>query len=200
MDGSRSGNLALFDLELPRSRVSMAALFARNRGRVLDAKLRRIVRELGESYLAFYQLTGRSADTLQFRELVSGEFVFPGPEGKPLVARYSNDALEEICEQLGVRRLHNHVLRHTFASHAVMCSVPMRQVQEWLGHGSMDVTMRYAHLSEGIGDELIRRLAPPQPTSGSGTHDDAAQLQHMDGAQIRRSPNSASQTHNGARF
>jgi len=66
-------NFALYDLELPRSRVSMAALFARNRGRVLDAKLRRIVRELGESYLAFYQLTGRSADTLQFRELVSGE-------------------------------------------------------------------------------------------------------------------------------
>jgi hypothetical protein len=53
-----------------------------------------------------------------------------------------------------------------------------RQVQEWLGHGSIVVTMRYSHLAAGIGDDLIRRLAPP-PQGADTPSPDAARLQHM---------------------
>jgi len=69
-----------------------------------------------------------------------------------------------------LRRIHSHVLRHTFASHAIMRGVPIRQFQEWLGHGSIVETMRYAHLTEGHGDELIKLLAPvtAQPTPERG--------------------------------
>jgi site-specific recombinase XerD len=79
-----------------------------------------------------------------------------------LDGRKANDALQMIAEALDMRHVHNHMLRHTFASHAVMQEIPIRQVQEWLGHGSIVVTMRYSHLAAGIGDELIRRLAPPR--------------------------------------
>ncbi|MCC7537095.1 MAG: tyrosine-type recombinase/integrase [Deltaproteobacteria bacterium] len=39
-----------------------------------------------------------------------------------------------------------HTLRHTFASRLVAAGVPIRAVQDLLGHASIQMTMRYAHL------------------------------------------------------
>jgi len=41
-----------------------------------------------------------------------------------------------------------HTLRHTFASHAIMNGMPLKVLQEILGHASLTMTMRYAHLSD----------------------------------------------------
>lgn len=46
-----------------------------------------------------------------------------------------------------VRNLHFHDLRHTFASRMVQRGVPLKAVQELLGHADMKTTMRYAHLA-----------------------------------------------------
>jgi len=40
-----------------------------------------------------------------------------------------------------------HNLRHTFASHLVAEGVPLKAVQELLGHTDIRLTMRYAHLA-----------------------------------------------------
>jgi site-specific recombinase XerD len=40
-----------------------------------------------------------------------------------------------------------HLLRHSFASQAVLAGVPIRVVQAWLGHSEINQTMRYSHLS-----------------------------------------------------
>lgn len=40
-----------------------------------------------------------------------------------------------------------HALRHTCASRLVQRSVPLKVVQEWMGHKTIQVTMRYAHLA-----------------------------------------------------
>lgn len=55
--------------------------------------------------------------------------------------------LEKSARSAGVKNFHWHDLRHTFASRLVMASVDIRTVQELLGHKSILMTMKYAHLS-----------------------------------------------------
>ena len=54
-------------------------------------------------------------------------------------------------------------LRHTFASHLVMKSVPLKAVQELLGHSTIEMTMRYAHLAPSMLQSAVLCLddAPP---------------------------------------
>jgi len=40
-----------------------------------------------------------------------------------------------------------HILRHTCASRLVQSGVPLKVIQEWLGHSDIAMTMRYAHLA-----------------------------------------------------
>ena len=49
-----------------------------------------------------------------------------------------------------------HMLRHSFASHCVMAGYHMREVQVWMGHSTLTVTERYAHLAptKGSSDKL----------------------------------------------
>jgi site-specific recombinase XerD len=48
-----------------------------------------------------------------------------------------------------------------------MHSVSVPKVQSLLGHGSLQMTMRYAHLAPGTGARLVNLLEGPAPTSES---------------------------------
>jgi len=53
-----------------------------------------------------------------------------------------------------------HDLRHTFASWLVMDGVSLYVVKDLLGHSSVTVTERYAHLSPTQGRAAVQRLLP----------------------------------------
>jgi len=57
-----------------------------------------------------------------------------------------------------------HLLRHTFASHCVMRGYNLRQVQVWMGHSTITVTERYAHLAPTEAD-VLDDLAEAAPQS-----------------------------------
>ena len=51
-------------------------------------------------------------------------------------------------EHAGIKDFKFHDLRHTFASHMVMRGANIKEFQEILGHKTMAMTLRYAHLSQ----------------------------------------------------
>ena len=65
--------------------------------------------------------------------------------GRPYrnVQRSFNSALK----RAKIRDFRFHDLRHTFASHLVMAGVDLTTIRELLGHKTLTMTLRYAHLA-----------------------------------------------------
>jgi len=59
------------------------------------------------------------------------------------IKRSFNTALR----RAGIRDFHFHDLRHTFASHLIMAGVDLTTVSRLLGHKTLTMTLRYAHLA-----------------------------------------------------
>ena len=51
------------------------------------------------------------------------------------------------CEEAKIKGVTWHILRHTFASRLVMAGVDLKTVQELIGHKTIGMTARYAHLA-----------------------------------------------------
>lgn len=66
--------------------------------------------------------------------------------------------LKTIKKKAGLENITLHTLRHTFASQLVMAGVPLRDVQELMGHQSFETTLQYAHLSEEHVKSQVLRL------------------------------------------
>lgn len=68
--------------------------------------------------------------------------------------------LTKICRAATVPRVSWHDLRHTFASHLVSAGAPLKGIQDLLGHSTIEMTMRYAHLSPDVRHSTIALLEP----------------------------------------
>jgi integrase len=62
------------------------------------------------------------------------------------------------CQLAGLSDFRWHDLRHTFASRLVMAGVGLRDLQELMGHKTIAMTCRYAHLAPSHQLEAVRRL------------------------------------------
>lgn len=75
------------------------------------------------------------------------DYIFVNEMGERWKPRYLSDGFKRILEQNGLRRIRFHDLRHTCASLLLANNVPMKKIQEWLGHSDFSTTANiYAHL------------------------------------------------------
>ena len=103
-------------------------------------------------------LTATLHAALRSIQHLKGPRVFCNPDGKPLTLWQLHERLWGACRRAQLRRIRWHDCRHSFASQLVIGGAPLRQVQEWLGHSSIIMTMRYSHLAPGGGREYLAAL------------------------------------------
>ena len=71
----------------------------------------------------------------------------PSESGRVFRNQSLRKAYENAVANAKLDDVNFHTLRHTFASWAIMRGVSLKELQELLGHSSLAMTMRYAHLA-----------------------------------------------------
>jgi integrase len=104
-------------------------------------------------------LSNQARQALQAHRHTRSERVFCDAEGRPFKTGILLSKLWRMCRlaKLG-RKIGWHVARHSFASHLVMRGVAIRAVQEMMGHASIVITQRYAHLAPEVSRDAVQLL------------------------------------------
>lgn len=95
-------------------------------------------------------MLGPAREVLERRKRLSdgNPLVFPGPkQGRRIHPVLTYKHVKIAVKRAGIRDFgrYNHCLRHSFATWAVNKGVPLAVVSRWLGHSSINMTLRYAH-------------------------------------------------------
>ena len=84
----------------------------------------------------------------------------------PVEPRRMTRHFKKILKTCGIRDLHFHTLRHTFATRCVESGMQIKALSEMLGHSTVKITMdRYVHLSMSFKQSQITILQFPDSES-----------------------------------
>jgi integrase len=103
-------------------------------------------------------LSGDALAALKTQRHLKGELVFCAEGGRAWKENECKWPIWRACKRAGLRKISWHALRHTFASHLVMRGVPLKAVQELMGHATIEMTMRYSHLSPDVPRSAVQML------------------------------------------
>ena len=87
--------------------------------------------------------------------------VFLNRYGGRLPARRIQKILDRCARKAGIeKRVHPHILRHTFATHLLDGGADLRVVQELLGHAQLATTQVYTHVSQSQARKIYQSAHP----------------------------------------
>jgi integrase len=112
-------------------------------------------------------LTPELAEALQ-RARNGRDLVFCNGDGSKLQPGQFHEILWAAQRKSGLRRIKWHELRHSFASILTSGGSPLRVVQSLLGHSSIRMTERYAHLAPGQSTGFMHLLSTPDASKNWG--------------------------------
>jgi len=96
------------------------------------------------------------------------ELVFAHPQkGTPLDRSKVTKRFKAACKDAGVRPVRFHDLRHTFATQLAASSVPVRTIQEFLGHADSKTTQIYSHYAPSHHEvQMVDDAFAPKASNG----------------------------------
>jgi site-specific recombinase XerD len=99
-----------------------------------------------------------------FSQLIEGrkptERLFLRSNGKPWQESEQQRPMEAACEVAKIEGCTMHILRHTYASHAIMDGMPIEVLSKQLGHKDLRITMKhYTHLCKTFKQRLVMKHA-----------------------------------------
>src|SRR2546425_13187528 len=94
--------------------------------------------------------------------------VFVNMQGEPL--KGYKHWFDPAVREAGISFFTWYCLRHTFASRLVMAGVDLRTVAELMGHKTIQMTMRYAHLAPAHTLAAVERLVARAQQTGEAGH------------------------------
>ncbi|HWB78079.1 MAG TPA: tyrosine-type recombinase/integrase [Nannocystaceae bacterium] len=115
-------------------------------------------------------LPRRAVDVLRRHKHLRGPFVFCLDDGSmlqnwhcdPRKRRGDTGPLPRICRRAGLRCVGWHVLRHSYASRLMARGAKPIEVRDLLGHSSLNMTNRYAHLAPSSRRAAVALLDEPE--------------------------------------
>lgn len=102
--------------------------------------------------------------------LTGDGWVLHGAHGAPMRPSHVDTALLRVQRRSGMPPRGPHMLRHTFASHALEAGMTLEEVRQLLGHSNIAITARYLHTSPGAVRSAIDRLAEHRTAGTTGTN------------------------------
>ncbi|MCX8151393.1 MAG: tyrosine-type recombinase/integrase [Candidatus Bathyarchaeota archaeon] len=84
-----------------------------------------------------------------YKAYTPNTWLFPGANPQnPLSTRTAQTTFLEACQRCGiVKDVSIHSLRHSFATHLMENGANIRQIQSLMGHGNINTTAQYIHLT-----------------------------------------------------
>jgi integrase len=148
MSGLRMGELLALrwlDVDWQAQRIRVRRSYVR--GHLGTPKSRRgsrsvpLADRVGGELDRLYRQTAYQADD---------DLVFGNPHtGNPLDGAALLRSFQRALKRAGVRQVRFHDLRHTFGTRMAAAGVPMRTLQEWMGHRDLRTTLIYADYAPG---------------------------------------------------
>lgn len=94
----------------------------------------------------------------------TSEWVFQTENGNFLRPGNAIIHLQRACDRAGIRRVTWHKLRHTVATELMIRGTPLLVVKDILGHKTLEMTARCAHVAPNIARDYMRLLSGGAPT------------------------------------
>jgi integrase/recombinase XerD len=88
--------------------------------------------------------------------------VFLSRSGGPVTRIVLWQLVRRLARRAGIRAIHPHTLRHTFATHLLSGGADLRVVQELLGHANVATTQIYTHVDADRLKQVHRKHHPRQ--------------------------------------
>jgi len=97
----------------------------------------------------------KKSEKVQMLKPIGDEFVFPGKSGEPVDIR---DAWETAVKKAKIENFRFHDCRHTAASYLAMNGATLLELSQILGHKTLSMVKRYAHLTEQHLHNVVERM------------------------------------------